>query len=472
MSWKGFTKAVTRFPTQVARKTGHSTASTDPVYDELEAKFKRTDSLANKLSDDAIRFKDSLSAMLAHQERFGATLLDVYRPITALSAPTLSSGGTAVTGKEAEAGPMYDEKAAQALSSRYPEENHQAALTRVEAFAHSTREVHEQLYPELEIIERQIITPLKEYLMLIANVRRLMEKRARKLVDYDRHSESVKKLQAKQDRNLTDEKKLGSMESHLDESTRDFTNLDLTLKQQIPVFLGMAVAFIDPCFRTLYESERKVVEILHRSFSELGNKHFDMSVSAKDGFEAKHDEMLELLATLTLVKRPYKKSNGEVAGEVYEEDEKLRPTMDAKQGGPSGIPPPPPSRPDAVDQLPAYEAPNGPVFPVTDEYAKRPMEPTSAPINLPSSAVPLPTMGGSSTAFPHPVAPAAPAPASSSVSYVLALYDFESVQPGDLSFKKDDKIQVLLRSPDVNDWWTGRIGARTGQFPGNYVADM
>ncbi|KAI8920818.1 hypothetical protein DFJ77DRAFT_425786 [Powellomyces hirtus] len=390
MSWKGFTKAVTRFPTQVARKTGHSTASTDPVYDELEAKFKRTDSLANKLSDDAIRFKDSLSAMLAHQERFGATLLDVYRPITALSAPTLSSGGTA--------------------------ENHQAALTRVEAFAHSTREVREQLYPELEIIERQIITPLKEYLMLIANVRRLMEKRARKLVDYDRHSESVKKLQAKQDRNLTDEKKLGSMESHLDESTRDFTNLDLTLKQQIPVFLGMAVAFIDPCFRTLYESERKVVEILHRSFSELGNRHFDMSVSAKDGFEAKHDEMVELLATLTLVKRPYKKSN--------------------------------------------------------DEYAKRPMEPTSAPINLPSSAVPLPTMGGPSTAFPHPVAPAAPAPASSSVSYVLALYDFESVQPGDLSFKKDDKIQVILRSPDVNDWWTGRIGARTGQFPGNYVADM
>jgi amphiphysin len=55
--------------------------------------------------------------------------------------------------------------------------------------------------------------------------------------------------------------------------------------------------------------------------------------------------------------------------------------------------------------------------------------------------------------------------------YVIALYDFEAQAVGDLSFRRDEKIEVLEKR-NVNDWWVGRIGTRTGQFPGNYVREL
>ena len=50
-----------------------------------------------------------------------------------------------------------------------------------------------------------------------------------------------------------------------------------------------------------------------------------------------------------------------------------------------------------------------------------------------------------------------------------ALYDFDAQQPGDLGFKAGDVVVVIERTNSNNDWWKGRIGARTGSFPGNYV---
>jgi SH3 domain len=49
---------------------------------------------------------------------------------------------------------------------------------------------------------------------------------------------------------------------------------------------------------------------------------------------------------------------------------------------------------------------------------------------------------------------------------VVALYDFAGQEAGDLSFKQGDKIEILERKDNVNDWWTGRMDGTTGQFPG------
>jgi len=49
----------------------------------------------------------------------------------------------------------------------------------------------------------------------------------------------------------------------------------------------------------------------------------------------------------------------------------------------------------------------------------------------------------------------------------IALYDFVGQEDGDLSFKKNDVIQVIKR-PAGEEWWTGRIGMREGIFPSNY----
>lgn len=53
---------------------------------------------------------------------------------------------------------------------------------------------------------------------------------------------------------------------------------------------------------------------------------------------------------------------------------------------------------------------------------------------------------------------------------VVALFDFDGSQPGDLSFKKDDLIVV---DGKVNeDWLTGQTEGRSGMFPTNFVRDL
>lgn len=48
----------------------------------------------------------------------------------------------------------------------------------------------------------------------------------------------------------------------------------------------------------------------------------------------------------------------------------------------------------------------------------------------------------------------------------MALYTYESPEPGDLTFREGDVILVSRRE---GEWWKGSQGDRMGLFPGNYV---
>ncbi|XP_045525527.1 intersectin-1-like isoform X3 [Pieris brassicae] len=50
--------------------------------------------------------------------------------------------------------------------------------------------------------------------------------------------------------------------------------------------------------------------------------------------------------------------------------------------------------------------------------------------------------------------------------FYIAAYPYASGEPGDLIFESGERIEVIRRD---GDWWTGRIGIRTGIFPSNYV---
>lgn len=55
------------------------------------------------------------------------------------------------------------------------------------------------------------------------------------------------------------------------------------------------------------------------------------------------------------------------------------------------------------------------------------------------------------------------------VARAIALYNFDAVQPGDLSFKKGQVITVTEKSDQVNTWWKGKLDGRVGIFPANFV---
>jgi hypothetical protein len=50
--------------------------------------------------------------------------------------------------------------------------------------------------------------------------------------------------------------------------------------------------------------------------------------------------------------------------------------------------------------------------------------------------------------------------------YYVALYPYQSMEAGDLSFQHGEVVLVVKKE---GDWWTGTIGDRQGIFPSNYV---
>ncbi|OSC96236.1 hypothetical protein PYCCODRAFT_1472783 [Trametes coccinea BRFM310] len=89
-----------------------------------------------------------------------------------------------------------------------------------------------------------------------------------------------------------------------------------------------------------------------------------------------------------------------------------------------------------------------------------------------SSSVRKSSMGGGSGAKPK-LAPKAeltrPLLPHEGVARAIALFDFNAVQPGDLSFKKGQVITVTEKSEDTNTWWKGKVDGREGVFPANFV---
>lgn len=71
-----------------------------------------------------------------------------------------------------------------------------------------------------------------------------------------------------------------------------------------------------------------------------------------------------------------------------------------------------------------------------------------------------------------PIRPTAPKPnwlkantATAEKDQALALFTFKADQPDDLEFNKGDVITITKKTENATDWWTGRIGERTGIFP-------
>lgn len=59
--------------------------------------------------------------------------------------------------------------------------------------------------------------------------------------------------------------------------------------------------------------------------------------------------------------------------------------------------------------------------------------------------------------------------AEEEVAIYVALFAYNSEEPGDLQFEAGDQIEVINRP--ASEWWTGKIGDRTGDFPYNYVEE-
>lgn len=124
----------------------------------------------------------------------------------------------------------------------------------------------------------------------------------------------------------------------------------------------------------------------------------------------------------------------------------------------------PARRPPSIASKPSFSRKDSASFsPTKAEY--------SAEVQRTVAAPPPYTSTNSSTAKKAPPPPPAlkPKPSYSAVKYATAIFDFEAQAEGDLSFSAGDKIEIIERSDNADDWWTGRLDGRTGIFPGTYT---
>ena len=70
---------------------------------------------------------------------------------------------------------------------------------------------------------------------------------------------------------------------------------------------------------------------------------------------------------------------------------------------------------------------------------------------------------------PKPQFKPKPSAASLEKDQAIALYTFDADQPGDLGFKKGEIITITKKTENASDWWTGKIGNRSGIFPRSAV---
>ena len=416
MSWKGFTKAAARTPHMLKGKVGMGgDRTTDAIYIDADRRFKELETETKRLHEDAKKYSQAVNGMLDHQVQFAEAVKDIYQPIS---------------------GRMSD------ASTLVPEGNPEG-IEACEQYQAIVAELKQTLAPELEMIETRVIQPAQDLLEVFKNVKKLLTKNEHKLVDYDRHRTTLKKLQDKKEKTLKDEKALYRAEADVEAATQEYEYYNDLLKDEMPKLFALESEFIRPLFQNLYYMQLNIYYTLNERMARCDIPYFQLDADIVEAFTEKRGDVQERAEAIPVVKFKLAKppSRFERPNSVGS-----RPGSKAKEAKAAAAAT---GDPETADDLPAYT-------------------PAPATAAVGSSGV------GRSTSLagkkPPPAPPSKPSTlAKKKVEVAVALYDYTAQADGDLSFKAGDRIDVVTRTASENDWWTGKLNGKQGVFPGNYV---
>lgn len=347
--------------------------------------------------------------MLDHQVLFAEAVKEIYQPIS---------------------GRMSD-------ASTYKQEGNPEGIEACEAYQAIVNELKETLSPELEMIETRIVSPARDLLEIFKSVNKLTKKRDHKQVDYDRHRAALKKLQDKKEKTLKDEKALYKTETDVEASTQEYEYYNELLKQDLPVLFKLEAELIKPLFQSFYYMQLNIFYTLNERMSQCDIPYFRLDSDIIEAYLEKKGDTKEQAEAIGICK--FKLSR---APSKFDKNRLSTTTAGSK----------------------AAEA-----------RAGRPSEETSGalPAYTPGSASPgsvgVARSGSLAGKKAPPPPPSKPSALGKKRETAVALYDYEAQAEGDLSFTAGARIEVVTRSDEENDWWTGKLNGVQGVFPGNYV---
>ena len=470
MSFKGFTKAVTRAPQNFRQKFNMGQQTQDPVYQDAERRFKELEEETKKLSEESKRYFTAVNGMLKHQIGFSKAIEEIFKPIS---------------------GKMSDPNAA------IPEDNPDG-IEASEQYRAIVAELQTTLKPDLELIEEKIVKPAQELLKIIDHIRKMATKRNHKQLDLDRHMNTYNKYETKKEPTPKDEERLYKAQAQLEVAQQEYDYYNDMLKNELPLLFQMEADFVKPLFVSFYYMQLNIFYTLYNRMQDMKIPYFDLNSDIIEAFQAKRGNIEEQTDALTIThfKIGYSKAKLEMTRRRYGATSPVgssTPTSPVSgtpsYGQAAAIPAyGQASTTPAYGQLgsasavaspaPAYGQPQAQYGQPQAQYGQ-----PQAQYGQPQAQYGQPQAHDAQSAYSQPPAySSSDASAFGGSTYtppttglqpgvetVTALYDYQAQAEGDLTFPVGAIIEVVERTTDTNGWWTGRYNGQQGVFPGNYV---
>ncbi|KAI8137618.1 hypothetical protein BJV82DRAFT_336179 [Fennellomyces sp. T-0311] len=257
-------------------------------------------------------------------------------------------------------------------------------------------------------LDQCVVQPAENMHSIIKAIQKTITKRQHKLIDYDRYRTSLQKFKNIADRSPSEDKHVYKLESQLETATADYEYLNDMLKQDLMRFLRLASSFIHPVQDSFYNIQCRLIGGMYGRIYEVVDNH--------RGYFETLDQPVDLGYQWRTHQRDVK------------------------------------SELEQIDMLRKGGALNGTLI--------RPEQAT------------LQERAAAKQSAEDKPRPPPPPPKPRMKQYVVALYDLDAQQEGDLSIRSGDRIEIIEKTNDTNDWWKGRIGDREGMFPANYVENL
>ncbi|ONH65230.1 Protein hob1 [Cyberlindnera fabianii] len=260
MSFKGFTKAITR---SFRQKFNMGETTNDPVYDDAERRFKEIENETKKLSEESKKYFTAVNGMLTHQIGFSKAMEEIFKPISGkLSDP----------------------------NSTVPEDNPQG-IEASEQYRAVVADLQQTLKPDLELIETKIVQPAQELLKVIHAIRKMSVKRAHKQLDLDRHKNTYNKYEGKKERTPKDEEKMYKAEAEVQIAQEEFDYYNNMLKEELPLLFQLEAQFVQPLFVSFYFMQLNIFYTLYNRFEDMKIPYFDLNSDIEEAFNAKRGDI-------------------------------------------------------------------------------------------------------------------------------------------------------------------------------------
>ena len=257
MSWGGLKKSINRAGTQLTQKTGQIERSDDSRFKEEEHKYREFERHASALLKSSRDYLDAIRLMSASEARIGDTVEGFYHE---------ESETAMIASMYKRALEDLDAKTARDLDAPY---------------------------------RATVLDPIGKLCSYFPEINKLIDKRSRKLLDYDATRSRYKK---QSDRPSDDASKLPRMESERNEAKLVFDAINEQLMTELPQLVDMRIPYLDPSLEMMVRAQLKFAQ---DGYEQLGGvqRYFPEAVRteyAEGQLDAQVEGVLQEMRSLSI----------------------------------------------------------------------------------------------------------------------------------------------------------------------------